>query len=341
MSRRVQIVAVILVFIVGLGLRDAQLIWAAQATERAVAAPVFDADRQTALVMGNGSPVLFAAGDVADCGKLQGLDQLTKGLRTALGLSSPALKPNQGMASTASLIEREPGALVLALGDLVYSRGEPRLFEECYEPTWGRFRDRTWPTPGNHDYGFPGALGYYDYWGFRAGPDRKGYYAIQLGSWLLVSLNSEVDARPGSPQDVWLRSRLESSTAGCVLAFFHKPAFSAGDRRGSENSRHLFARLAAGGASLVLAGHNHFYERTRPLDADGRPDETGVETFVVGTGGKSLTSSVAPAAFDETLLGNHYGVLRLELGDAGYEWAYLQAPDGEVLDSGTRTCRGA
>jgi hypothetical protein len=52
-------------------------------------------------------------------------------------------------------------------GDLAYPNGTPSDFLRCYEPTWGRFKDRTRPTPGNHDYHWPGAPGYYSYWGVR------------------------------------------------------------------------------------------------------------------------------------------------------------------------------
>ena len=68
-----------------------------------------------------------------------------------------------GAAAAAALIEAglalDPGAAVLALGDLTYPVGAPAEFTNCYGPTWGKFKDRTYPTPGNHEYATPGAAG--------------------------------------------------------------------------------------------------------------------------------------------------------------------------------------
>ena len=60
------------------------------------------------------------------------------------------------------------------LGDSVYNSGAPDEFAECYEPTWGRFKDRTRPAVGNHEYLTPGAAGYFDYFGASAGEPGSG-----------------------------------------------------------------------------------------------------------------------------------------------------------------------
>lgn len=88
-------------------------------------------------------------------------------------------------------------APILALGDIVYSSGSPREFSNCFEPIWGELNSRTLPASGNHEYPTPSAFAYYDYWGTQAGPDRRGYYAVEYNDWLILSLNSEVKAGPG------------------------------------------------------------------------------------------------------------------------------------------------
>ena len=57
----------------------------------------------------------------------------------------------EGDEATAELLEGIDGT-VLALGDEAYPRGSEANFEECYVPTWGRFKGRTKPVPGNHEY---------------------------------------------------------------------------------------------------------------------------------------------------------------------------------------------
>ena len=64
-------------------------------------------------------------------------------------------------------------ATVLTLGDNAYEDGTPQEFANCYAPSWGRYKDRTKPSPGNHEYQSRGAEGYFDYFGEAAGdPDK-------------------------------------------------------------------------------------------------------------------------------------------------------------------------
>ena len=96
--------------------------------------------------------VVVAAGDIADCS-------------------------SEGDEATARLVEGIDANTVLALGDLAYQHGTAEEFAECYDPTWGRFKERTRPIPGNHDYGTKGASAYFDYFGHAAGDPQKGYYS--------------------------------------------------------------------------------------------------------------------------------------------------------------------
>lgn len=89
---------------------------------------------------------------------------------------------------------------------------------------------------------------------------------------------------------------------------------------------------------MVLNGHNHFYERTAPLDGAGAPAlDGGTTAFTVGTGGK--TNQVRPAmdTTEATVFGRT-GLLRLELESGGYSWAYVDALTRKALDEGTARC---
>ncbi len=109
--------------------------------------------------------VIVAAGDIADCA-------------------------SDGDEGTAKLVSDIDGATVLTLGDNAYPDGSAEDFEECYEPTWGEFKNRTKPVPGNHEYYTEGAKGYFEYFGEAAGDPEEGYYSYELGSWHIVALNS-------------------------------------------------------------------------------------------------------------------------------------------------------
>src|SRR6267154_5113753 len=111
-------------------------------------------------------PVLVGAGDIASCDDLAGAE------------------------ATAKLIDKIPGT-VFAVGDLAYPDGSDEQFANCYGPTWGRFKERTRPAPGNHEYHSDGASGYVRYFGAAAGNPATGYYSYDLGAWHIVVLNSE------------------------------------------------------------------------------------------------------------------------------------------------------
>ena len=52
--------------------------------------------------------------------------------------------------ATGKLLDGEPGTVFVA-GDIAYPDGTAEQFRQCYEPAWGRHKNRTRPTPGNHD----------------------------------------------------------------------------------------------------------------------------------------------------------------------------------------------
>lgn len=98
------------------------------------------------------------------------------------------------------IIANHPFAVVFTAGDNVYPAGSYSQFLNCYGRSWGRHKARTRPAPGNHDYLMPGAAGYFQYFGSKAGPkSRGGYYSYNIGNWHIVSLNSNI--APGKTAD--------------------------------------------------------------------------------------------------------------------------------------------
>jgi 3',5'-cyclic AMP phosphodiesterase CpdA len=270
-------------------------------------------------------PVVAAAGDIADC---KGDDYRTGVLLD--GVFPPGAPPEQGV--------------VVALGDNAYNTGSIQDYRRCYRPTWGLHRDRTYPVPGNHEYDTPGAAGYYEYFGARAGPAGLGYYSYDLGAWHVVALNSNCvvvhdGCVHGSPQERWLRQDLAAHPARCTLAYWHHPRFSTGRTHGDNpGMREIWMTLMEFGVDVVLSGHEHDYERSAPRDQDGRlGNPRGIRQFVVGTGGHGLYPFGPTLPAVEVRDNTSYGVLELTLRPESYGWQFLPAT-GAFTDLGEASC---
>ncbi|MFO1314817.1 MAG: metallophosphoesterase [Burkholderiales bacterium] len=263
---------------------------------------------------------IVAAGDIAQC------------------FGAPAA--GSQAAKTAALVAPQD-SLVLTLGDHAYEYGTPSEFANCFHPTWGAFKDRIRPAPGNHDYYTDGAAGYFGYFGAQAGPDRRGYYSFDFAGWHFIALNTLTDVSAQSDQYVWLKADLAQSAGTlCTIAFWHFPAFNSGASYGSVMPmRPFFDALQAAGVEMVLSGHEHIYERFAPQRADGTLDvERGVRQFVVGTGGHTLNAMGTVLPNSEYRQNTTWGVLRLTLGQGTYSWQYLPVGGGAPLDAGIGTC---
>ena len=288
-----------------------------------------------------GGPVVAAAGDIA-CDP-----------------SSFYFNEGRGMArrchqrATSDLLVNAGLQAVLPLGDLQYWCGAEAAFMASYDPSWGRVKAITHPTPGNHEYqasgGYdcasPGGQGYFAYWGPAAGDPAKAYYSFDLGSWHLVSLNSNCEAvggcGPGSPQESWLRADLAAHTgARCTLAYWHQPPFSSRvTPAGTPKTLALLQDLYDAGAEVLLNGDEHQYERFAPQTPKGAADPAGgIRELVVGTGGEDLRPFGTTVANSEVRRDDTFGVLELTLLPGSYTWQFIPEAGGSFTDGGTSPC---
>ena len=269
------------------------------------------------------APVLVGAGDIASCASTG--DEATAGLMDAV-------------------FAGDVRGIVFTAGDNAYGSGTPAQFADCYEPSWGRHKATTRPVPGNHDYSTAGAGGYFGYFGEAAGDPVMGYYSYDLGDWHIVAINSNCGklggCESGSPQEQWLRADLAAHPARCTLAYWHHPRFSSGSHGDANFMRAIWQALYENGAEAAIAGHDHDYERFAPQDANGVADpERGIRQFVVGTGGMSFYSFPGPPpANSEARDDMSFGVLKLTLRPASFDWEYLPAAGSTFTDSGSQTC---
>jgi hypothetical protein len=265
----------------------------------------------------SGDPVVLAAGDIASCG-------------------SP------GDERTAALVTNLNGT-VLTLGDNAYESGTLSEFNNCYNPTWGKFKNRTYPSVGNHEYKTSGASGYFSYFGSAAGDPQKGYYSYDIGTWHIIVINSNCSDIGGcdtnSPQVTWLTADLSAHPTLCTLAYWHHPLFSSGLHGNDGAVKPIWQALYNAGVELVLNGHDHDYERFAPQDPNGNTDvSNGIREFVIGTGGKDLRSIGGPITNSEVQNDSTWGVLRLTLHPSGYDWSFIPVAGETFTDSGSGIC---
>jgi acid phosphatase type 7 len=261
-------------------------------------------------------PVVVAAGDIACRGE-----------------------PCRSQRMTARLIGRIDPRAVLTLGDDQYDVGALSHFRSSYDPTWGNFFTRTFPSPGNHEYGTPDARGYFSYFGRRAHPRTRGTYAFDLGRWHLVSINS----RWGSITEQhlrWIRKDLRRDRHRCELAYWHHPRWSSGSVHGGNRAiAPLWNVLFRAGVDIVLNGHEHNYERFAPMTPSGKlAHRQGIRQFVVGTGGVGLYPIARASHGSRRRIDDRFGVLRLTLHERTATWAFMGVR-GTALDRGTDHCR--
>ena len=266
--------------------------------------------------------VLVGAGDIAHCG-------------------------SGGDEATAALVEKIPGTVFTA-GDNAYVNGTPRQFTKCYDPTWGRFKHRTMPAPGNHEYQRdPKATGYYQYFGPVAGDPEQGWYDYTLGSWHVIVLNTACGrvggCEAGSPQERWLRAVLAAGKARCTVAITHHARFSSARTHGSMPAlQPLWRALYEHGADLVISGHDHVYERFGPQKPGGAADAVfGLRQIVVGTGGRDHRNLGSPVAHSEVRNDDTFGVLKLTLHPDSYDWRFVPEAGKTFTDKGTSACHDA
>jgi hypothetical protein len=249
--------------------------------------------------------ILYAVGDIASC-------------------------DSHGDEQTAALLSARRGPIAV-LGDIAYESGSAADFTDCFMPSWGALVPRIHAALGNHEYNTGSADAAISIFHLP----RDGWYSYSVGAWHLIVLNSNCDkiggCGRGSPQWLWLQKDLATHRSRCTLACWHHPRFSSG-LHGSDVIYAPFWDLLAGAkADVVLAGHDHDYERFAPVK--------GIRSFVVGTGGRSHYPVLFRRRGSVVSNGATFGVLRLTLRSDSYDWRFLPAGGGTFHDAGTARCR--
>lgn len=197
-------------------------------------------------------------------------------------------------------------------------------YQGAYGP--GAAANAFFPALGNHDYRTPDAQPYLDYFTL---PGDERTYDVRRGPVQLFILDSnpenENGRSPTSAQAVWLRAGLAASAAPWRLVVLHHPPYTSG--RTHSDNRALQWDFAGWGATAVLAGHEHLYER---LQLDGIP------YFVNGSGGRSLYPFGRPRAGSAVRYNRDYGAMLVTAGERCLNFSFYSRA-AELIDSHTLT----
>jgi hypothetical protein len=192
------------------------------------------------------------------------------------------------------------GEFLLTLGDNAYSSGTDAEFQSnMFKPMAALLRQvPLFPTPGNHEYVTNKGQPYLDNFYLPANNPAKSerYYSFDWGPVHFVSLDS--NCRSHTLTDCttallksWLAQDLAATSRPWKIVFFHHPPWSSGEHGSSTSTRRDFAPLFEQyGVDLVLTGHDHNYERSKPMRGDvvAASGTRGIPYLVVGSGGATL-----------------------------------------------------
>ncbi len=257
------------------------------------------------------------------------------------------------MKATSDLIADIAPDLVITMGDNQYEDGASSKFLQSYDLSWGRFKTVIRPSVGNHEYiCCADAGGYFAYFGTAAGELDKGYYSYDIGEWHVVVLNSMCSkvggCAAGSPMEQWLRNDLAGHPTTCTLVYMHHDMlFTAGPHNPDLQYRDVGKALYDYNVDLWLVGHDHNYQRWKPMNPYTMDDDParGIRYIIVGTGGKNLAApdyTQGPIALDfsDLEVENHdtFGVLKLALHSTSFDWQFVPEAGKTFTDSGRATC---
>ena len=276
------------------------------------------------------SPILIGAGEITSCA------------------SAPAM-------ATATLVEGMLADTMVTVFTTGNNLDDPNnataTYEECFDRSWGRFKNRTYYSLGSGDFNTVGETAVYAYFGDRIG-SRDGWYSFDRGDWHIIVLNTttwqhgDQDVfNVGGAQMTWLFADLAANTKPCIMAIsWERRLYTSGSgTMGMQfNMNEIAKALYSAGADILVSSKDHVYERFPQTNVDGQPDPNGFRQFIVGTGGRTLWNTITPAGStveaQAGLQQGAHGVVKFTLDSASYTWEFVPTVAGGFTDSGTTDC---
>jgi 3',5'-cyclic AMP phosphodiesterase CpdA len=226
--------------------------------------------------------------------------------------------------------ERFPFDFVLMLGDNIYGGGSPRDFVTKFETPYRTLLDAGvsfYAAIGNHDD--PAEI-FYD----RFNMDGRRYYTFRKGERTLQGLRGAgvrffaLDSRSLDPAQLeWLRRELAASGSAWKICFFHHPLYTSGRYRAGARTLRLMLEpiLVGGDVDVVLAGHEHLYERVQP--------QRGISYFTSGGAGSLRRGDLRPSTIKARGFDQDYHFMLMEVSGNELHFQAISRT-GETVDAG-------
>lgn len=220
------------------------------------------------------SLLLMAALDIGAAGKMPGAagEAAAQAQCTRFAVIGDYGDAGEPEADVAALVKSWNPEFIITTGDNNYPSGAAetvdenigQYYHEFIYPYMGTYGDgadtnRFFPSLGNHDWQATGAQPYLDYFTL---PHNERYYDFVWGPVHFFAVDSdrrEPDGRTAdSVQAEWIREQMLASTAPWQVVYMHHPPYTSGRRGSVEVMQWPYKEW---GADMVVAGHDHFYER--------------------------------------------------------------------------------
>lgn len=210
---------------------------------------------------------------------------------------------------------------VVMVGDNTYGGESPQDFERRFETPYKPLLDaglKFYAAIGNHDT-----------------PNQRFYKLFNMGGQQFYSFKPKpgvrffaLDSNYMSPEQLkWFEKELTASGSEWKIAFFHHPIYSSGGRHGSDTALRdqlepLFVKY---NVNVVLAGHDHFYERIKP--------QKGIQYFVVGGSAKLRQGDIGSTGLTAKGFDTGYSFLTVEIVGDDFHFQAI-SDQGKTVDSG-------
>ena len=236
--------------------------------------------------------------------------------------------------AVANLVKSWDPAFVITVGDNNYPGGAAATIDanigQYYHEFIGNYTgsygtgsatNRFFPSLGNHDWDATNAQPYLDYFTL---PGNERYYDYVQGPVHFFAIDSDTHEPDGrtqtSTQAAWLNDRLSQSTSSFNVVYFHHSPYSSSDANGSTTSMQW--PFKEWGADVVLAGHDHVYER---LTVNGLP------YFVDGLGGHSIHGFGTPIDGSQVRYRGNYGAMLVTFTSTSLTLEFHSISNGDTL----------
>lgn len=239
----------------------------------------------------------------------------------------------QAETDVSTLVKSWNPDFIITLGDNNYNSGAASTidrniglyyssFISPYSGSYGKGDtiNRFFPSLGNHDWETAGAVPYLNYFTL---PGNERYYDFVKGPVHFFAIDSdprEPDSiTSSSPQGRWLEKQLHSSTATWKLVYFHHPPYSSGSQHGSTAAMQW--PFQTWGATAVLSGHEHNYERIV---------RNNFPYFVNGLGGRSRYNFGTPLSGSLVRFNADYGAMLVEANNDSITFVFRTRDDSLI-----------